>query len=184
MTLQVDRRKVGEITVIDTPGLEDPNFREEAAKQISHTLKQGGYYRVVFVLTLKSGRVRPHDITVINLVLESAPEIKQYGVIVNKLSERVIKTLVRDSNNRIIRLLSIMSGQASHKSFSIPFLLQNFEELEDLGDVTMELPELEQLMRMLPCMNLHPERVSEIDINKFDKYTRWLEDSIFLGNYP
>ena len=47
----------------DTPGLTDVEKREQAAAEISEALRQEGEYRLVFVVTLASGRVRPDDIT-------------------------------------------------------------------------------------------------------------------------
>lgn len=48
----------------DTPGLSDATMRKQAATEIEKALKQNGKYRLVFVVKLDSGRVRPDDMYV------------------------------------------------------------------------------------------------------------------------
>lgn len=50
----------------DTPGLEDIKLREQAAREIETALKKDGSYRLFFVITLESLRVKPADVTTIN----------------------------------------------------------------------------------------------------------------------
>ena len=97
MTYQLDKERHNGITYLDTPGLADVKIREKAAKEITRALKLGGVYQVFFVFTLESGRVRPEDVTTIKLVLESAPDIKRFSLIINKLSTIAYNRLL--SNN-------------------------------------------------------------------------------------
>merc|ERR1719414_2449557 len=85
---------------MDTPGLEDTKIRKKAAAEISAALKQNGKYRIFFVITLEAGRVRPADVTTMNLVLEAAPEIgSKYAVIINKVSNTAINKFKEDTEN-------------------------------------------------------------------------------------
>ncbi|MHB9147258.1 MAG: GTPase domain-containing protein [Candidatus Amoebophilus sp.] len=74
---------------IDTPGLADSNTRTEAGKEIEEALKQNGNYKVVFVITLKAGRLKPEDIDTINTVGETIKVPFEYGLVINKISEGV-----------------------------------------------------------------------------------------------
>ena len=82
---------------VHTPGLADEKQRKKAAKEIEKALKQDGDYRIFFVLTLESGRVRPQDKATMELVLQAAPEIGQnYGTIFNKISKRALAKVVEN----------------------------------------------------------------------------------------
>ncbi|KAJ3359741.1 hypothetical protein GGF31_003764, partial [Allomyces arbusculus] len=55
-------------------------------------LKQPGRYRLIFVITEKAGRADPMDVATIATVLNAIDQDKiPYGVIINKVSPRVIK---------------------------------------------------------------------------------------------
>ena len=60
--------------ITDTPGLADVNMRKEAAEEISKALKGDIIYKIFFVVTLESGRVRPADLITIDLVLDCLPD--------------------------------------------------------------------------------------------------------------
>lgn len=75
-----DRKYLG-----DTPGLSDVKLRKVAAEEIETILKQGGQYRLVFLVTLEAGRVRPEDTTTIKLVLQAVPDYIPFAVVINKL---------------------------------------------------------------------------------------------------
>ena len=89
LTYKLEQKTIGNYVYIDTPGLDDVEMRKQASKAISEALKQGGMYVIVFVVTESSGKIYPSDLATIKTVLQSAPEIKQYGVIINKLSKPV-----------------------------------------------------------------------------------------------
>jgi GTPase Era involved in 16S rRNA processing len=94
MTYQLDERIVGDTVYLDTPGLADINRREAAARAINAALKKNGQYRLFFVLTTESGRLRPGDLATMELVL-NAIEVKgvQHAVIINKLSRNAMEEL-------------------------------------------------------------------------------------------
>ena len=61
----------GGICYCDTPGLADAVSQANAAKEIEQSLKMGVSYKIIFVITLLSGRVLPEDLHTINIVCES-----------------------------------------------------------------------------------------------------------------
>jgi len=97
VTTVTQTQKFGKYRFTDTPGLSDLKLREQAAKEITKALKGGDNQedvraKVFFVITIEAGRIRPDDITTMQLVLESAP-IKEngYGIIINKCTKKTIK---------------------------------------------------------------------------------------------
>merc|ERR1711871_1496484 len=93
LTFELDTVKEGAHTYMDTPGLADMQMRKQAAAAITQALKLEGNYKIIFVVTLESGRLRPADKTTMELVLASAP-IQEYGLIINKLSKKVASDLM------------------------------------------------------------------------------------------
>lgn len=92
MTTGLDSRHVGGHIFHDTPGLSDVQLRKQAAEAITEALQKGGPFKIFFVVTLEAGRVRPADVTTMQLILKSAP-IQNFGVIFNKLSISIMKKL-------------------------------------------------------------------------------------------
>jgi GTP-binding protein EngB required for normal cell division len=109
MTNILQIKKCREIYLIDTPGLDDISRKKQAAKEIEKALKQGGLSKLIFVVTLESGRVRPSDIATMNLVLESIEEKERedvkYGIIINKVTKAVFEANIFDSITRYFATL-------------------------------------------------------------------------------
>ena len=86
-----DKRTFGDLTYMDTPGLDDVDYdnKVKACKEISLLLKSGGNYKVIFVVGERHGRVHSHDVWTVNMVTDAVPEItaNNFGVIVNQASE-------------------------------------------------------------------------------------------------
>ncbi len=85
----------------DTPGLDDCLTRENAAAEIRSGLQQDAYYRIFFVVTLESGRVKSQDVSTMKLVLEAAKQIKtsSYSIIVNKVAKNICDKMKNDSDH-------------------------------------------------------------------------------------
>lgn len=99
------------VVYVDTPGLHDVETRETAALEIQKALQQEGRYKIFFVITLEAGRVRPVDVTVINLVLDAIKESNlQHSLIVNKVSAQVARKLKEDPANMDRAFAGINSG--------------------------------------------------------------------------
>ena len=61
--------------------------KKKAANAVTEALKQNGIYKIFFVITLEAGRFDPRDSSLISVVLEHAPDIRNYGLIINKVMQ-------------------------------------------------------------------------------------------------
>lgn len=76
---------------IDTPGLDDPTKRIQAAKEIEKGLKHNNNYKLIFVAKIDSGRIRNSDLVTINLVCETIKTPCEYGIIINQVGEQEMR---------------------------------------------------------------------------------------------
>ena len=180
MTTGLDTRQVGEHTLMDTPGLSDIELRKQAAEAITKALRQGGSFKIFFVVTLESGRVRPADVTTMQLVLESAP-IHHFGVILNKLSKAVMKKLHNDSNQTSSRkgLQAMILSQIDTQASCDFFFNKNSPDLEDEDDVLVPLsPEIVEFIASLIPTQLEIGAAREINESEFDALHKRHEEQI------
>ena len=112
----------------------DEELRIAAGKAISDGLRKGGTFKVLFFVTQETGRVNQQDATTLRLVLEAAPEIgMDYGIIVNKVSQGILKKLIGRKNDFINTLFAgIPKGKRC--VYSNIFFLEKKRELEDEED--------------------------------------------------
>lgn len=101
LTYQLDERTIGGVTYSDTPGLDDVEMRQKAADEISKLLRKGGLFKLVFVITLEAGRIKPADKATINIILQAIKDIDVqpdyfYSIIVNKCDQGVLAALQND----------------------------------------------------------------------------------------
>ena len=86
-----DKCTLGDITYIDTPGLNDVKYenKETAYKELSKALKGGVNCKVFFVVGETAGRVNQEDVATMNMVMDAVPEItaNNFAVIVNKCAD-------------------------------------------------------------------------------------------------
>ena len=131
---------------MDTPGLNDEKMREQAAKAISEALRQNGVYRIFFVITLDSGRVRPDDKTTMQLVIDACKDVQDfcYSIIINKLSKKALKALLCPPDAETL-LVCLMEG-LSVVTTAIQFL----EEIDGLKDEDMDPEPANKLPYALP----------------------------------
>jgi len=133
--LQREYDSVGDVWM-DTPGLSDIEMRKQAAAAIHEALSMDGLYKIIFVVTLESGRIRPDDITTMKLVHEAAPTIgSNYSVIVNKVSKSVFQKLETPEKNQLLAGL----GLGLPPTTSIYFLGMDMNAYDE-SDVRVVLP--------------------------------------------
>lgn len=124
-------------TYFDTPGLADINLESEAASAIHQALKEGGRFKVAFVLAFQNGRIKPEDVDTMKRVLTSAP-IKSYGIIVNKVPGAVLDSMTVESKRSILEGI-IGSLPANLQSQHI-FFIKRDDDLEDQANAVKPLP--------------------------------------------
>lgn len=103
----------------DVPGLSDCSSRVQAAAAITQALRQAGTSKVLFVVTLENGRVRPDDGVTIRAVLLAAPSIAGYGIIVNSLPPDVMQALAEPGARDTIKeaLMEIIPPNRRARAF-------------------------------------------------------------------
>ena len=172
MTYQLDKERHNGITYLDTPGLADVKIREKAAKEITRALKLGGVYQVFFVFTLESGRVRPEDVTTIKLVLESAPDIKRFSLIINKLSTIAYNRLLSNNAAQLKKLITELLVQINSKDNPPTILLLKSEKvLLDQDNRFARWNLLNEFVQKAPCISVRSAHVNDLksDLNSFQK---------------
>lgn len=154
------------VTVIDTPGLADTLNRMSAAQEIQKALKHGGLYRLVFVMTLSSGRVRADDLLTIKYIMDAiCLEYVPFGIIINKATDRTMSEF--ENTERWTQLYSCISVGSGYNALPRHYhLVKNFDEIE--GEPNKKLPNsqaieaLKTFVLSLPCIRLHSETIAEI----------------------
>jgi len=122
------------VTIMDTPGLSDQEKRKEAAEAIEQALSKGGFFRVFFVITMEAGRIRPDDLATIQIVLDGVKNITSFGIIMNKVSPRMIKSMTKNEETFQKWKLSIVK---SLKNAPTPNIIINARSY-DLEDAPCE----------------------------------------------
>lgn len=82
----------------DTPGLDDPQKRVQAAREISNAINAETQLKLVFVATLESGRIRPSDIATIDVILSAVQAVNvevnnNFSVIINRCGDTELRLL-------------------------------------------------------------------------------------------
>ena len=86
----------------DTPGLADTKMRELAAQEIEAALRRNGMYRLVFIVTIEGGRVRPEDAATIRLVTQALKKPIPFAVVLNKLAADEVRALGEPENVKLV----------------------------------------------------------------------------------
>merc|ERR1711916_326718 len=155
------------VTYIDTVGLADVKARQQAAKDISRALSQDGLYKIVFVVSLEGGRVKAEDLETMGLVLESvsSPVPLTYGVIVNKVTDKIAAKLKPAVKAGLLRDLTIQGFSAPSVVY-LPFVA----ELEDADNVLAPFrAELMEFLCTMSPVSITVQQVAAIKANKARK---------------
>jgi len=94
---------------MDSPGLSDIINWTKSADSIYRALTQDGTYKLIVVIALESGRIRPDDKQTAKLILNSASiSSNQYSIIVNKVEPEILEILNTNSSQKteMIRILN------------------------------------------------------------------------------
>lgn len=166
VTFEFDQKDVqGKGVFMDTPGLSDEKLRVQAADAITKALKQNGFYRIFFVLTVEAGRVKPDDKTTMKLILDAAPTITDYSVIVNKATKKWVEEIKKPENVRNW-VTTLMEGLPKVTA-SIHFMIRD-NDLEDAEDVKYQAPaDVIRFIKSAPGMYISSDDVKEVKPDMF-----------------
>ena len=182
MTYELQQVTVGNVTYCDTPGLSDIKLRKEAGQAISSLLKQGGLCKILFVVTLEGGRIRPVDITTIQLIHDAAPEINNnFAIIVNKCSKRMLEKLSKEENWKELAT-SLFHGLNDEFIHDAIHLLAENEDLKDADDEFVQPNTFQGFVEFMfikaPLIDLNPNKVKDVKTDEFEAMHEKFEDAL------
>lgn len=135
-------------------------MREIASKAITNGLKGDGNFKVVFVMILRTGRLRPIDIACIQTVLTSAnDQIHSFGVIINQMEEEVYKQ-IKNHKEEKEKIVSQIKQNKNVKPRTL--FLKRYNKLEGENNAVLEIPELKSFVDRVPAIKINPNKVSYI----------------------
>lgn len=157
--------QIDDTDYVDTPGLDDAEFRETAAKEISKALNGRAIVRLLFVLTLEAGRVRPSDLATVGLILRAISESNiaisnRYSIIFNKCEKSVMHSIENpETRSSILQSL----GNVTHVKF-IPM------ELGALGmeNQLLSTGDLQNFVREAPRFEVQDHNIS-VDARSYEE---------------
>ena len=152
-------------------------MRKEAAKEIEAALKKSGTYKLIFVITLEGGRLRPDDLLTMKVILESIDDKSfPYAVVVNKATQRLIRELNTDPA-KLKEFLVTLNYNLRGTSRIFLNALEN--ELVDEDDKLIKAnPEFKLFLENLPTKQVLPDRVKPIKTEDFDELKESFERQI------
>ncbi|KNE68686.1 hypothetical protein AMAG_12856 [Allomyces macrogynus ATCC 38327] len=167
-------------TWIDTPGLSDVKYRTRAAGQITDALKdQEGLYRLIFVVTTESGRVKPDDLATLTIVLNAIRKKNvPYGVIINKISERLLQKMLTEAEFYDKLICSLNSGPYSTNHI---FLAPEDQDARDADNCIIPASAMTPVLNFIetvPCIAIRPTDVEAIKTSDFDDQEAKLKDLV------
>ena len=153
------------ITYMDTPGLNDISKRQQAADAITTALKHSGQYKVFFVATLEQGRLKPDDITLLQLILNSAPDLTSYGFVFNQVIPNVKRQLGEEKD--VLDVL-LKGGVPKDRLPTSTIVLSRVDEIDGEHDrYIQDAQDFLQFVKDSRPVVIHPNRVENISTEKF-----------------
>jgi GTPase Era involved in 16S rRNA processing len=148
--------------IIDTPGLADVNLRKVAATEISQALKQGGYLKIIFVITLEGGRARPQDVDSIKLVTDAVPVNTPFAILLNKLTNREHSVLSQRGGEFNTVIGSLTPPGRAVPSSAI-FMFPDIPTLKDVNNAVAPLgPDFMSWIAQLQAAVINPAVIKEV----------------------
>jgi GTP-binding protein EngB required for normal cell division len=180
LTSVVQEVELEDRVLADTPGLSDIRLREQAAKEIEKLFRSVDEMKLIFVITLESGRIRPVDLTTMKLILD-ALGVKdlnnRFAIIINKLSNKVMSAL-SNADQRTI-LFECLNGSETGYQTQFIQVLEKDPDLEDSDNIlaTPDPKIVELIDNMLPLQVDH-DTLQRIDITDIETKTAEYEERI------
>jgi GTP-binding protein EngB required for normal cell division len=174
LTRRIECQSYEDKLYVDTPGLDDIDLKYQAASEIEKALKHSNNYKIVFVATLESGRIKPADLVTINTVCEAIKTNFEYGLIINKATEASIKKV-----NEAGGIAGFLKGKVNKQPLDI--LIINFDgSIHDEEDCyfSKESPNREKLVsfiNQLTAKKIVSEEVAKLDVRDYEEKIKEME---------
>ena len=172
LTTHCDKFEDNRFILIDTPGVNDCDrtIRENAAKEIRHCFENyiGKNVKIIFIITLESGRLRPADNLLIILIHEAINMGSDYSIIFNKLEKSVM-------NKFEYQKLSYLDGYDLIPTNSV--LLRQYNPEMDCADNYLDILD-DKLINFIMDAPYHkvPKDVQDIRHHMFEIDIEYLEE--------
>jgi hypothetical protein len=155
----------------DTPGLDDIAAKKQAAAEIEAALKRNGRYRLVFVVTLESGRCRSADAATVKRVLESVSVDVPFAVIINKLAPEELADLEANADlvKRVTMGILNAAGNKSTRHFLFLKLDSSLHGKNDTLPSDEMRKKIDKFLSGVPFVTVKPENVQEINTEDFEE---------------
>jgi len=167
LTYELEMKEVDGTVYMDTPGLMDTRKREAAANAITLALRQEGHYRVMAVVTLEQGRIRPDDVSLLKLVLDSAIQLTAYSLVLNQVNKAVKRKLPTDQD-----LYQMLMENGIEEKY-LPKRIYVMDRNDDIdGEDNRFLTNADDFIEFVknaPAIEIHPEKVNDIPIETYDE---------------
>jgi GTP-binding protein EngB required for normal cell division len=174
LTTVVQEIELGDRVLADTPGLSDTHLREQAAREIERLFRSVTEIKLVFVITLESGRVRPADLTMMKLVLDGLgieDMSDRFAIVINKLSRTVVRSMSEPgTRTKVFECLTV--GEAHNRIRRRTQFIELLEYDPDLEDADNALvapsPKIVELITRMSPVQIQQEKVREIDVRDIE----------------
>jgi hypothetical protein len=175
LTQEYQKHVVGDVAYMDTPGLADLSIIEKAAQAINMALKQGGTYKLFFMVRLQAGRVIADDLVTIERVLDAIiiPNIP-FSVLVNNLPKRQYEamTLFGPEYDMVAALIN-------RGKYQTPFIffIPKFPQLDEVENAIIKLPDpvVEFLETRAPAVAIPEASVAQVKVDDFAENAKELK---------
>jgi len=175
MTTVLQKHETDAYVLGDTPGLQDIETKKKAAEEIVKLFRSVKFMKLIFVVTLEAGRIRPVDVTTMDLMLSSFQDIdmtNRFGVIINKVSAKV-KAKIADKESILVTFAAL---NVKFKTCHI-VINDHDETLADDDDIMSE-PTHAVLDLITHVSTIEVEGVSDIHIDELQQLREEYEAKI------
>lgn len=162
MTSVLQRYEKNEITLFDTPGLADISKKKQAGDELNEMLSANIPIKIVFVVTLDRGRVKPDDAMTIDLVLSAIHSVNtndKFGIIINQVTTGVAKALEADPEKTALMRKQLTGNRSTTHWCEV----LHDDQLADAADGMLMTPKLIGFFAGLPETKPREAAVSLID---------------------
>ena len=153
----------------DTPGLDDIERREAAAREITALFKSAkDGIKLAFILTTEAGRIKTADLTTIKLVLDAlpCPMTNNYAIVINCVTKQMFQEL--EDDHRKARLLAALVHDQEHKTSRF-FLVPQYAHAIDESDAKVNVDELRTFLTLVPFIKYDTTAVADIKHDAFEE---------------